>query len=76
MDRIGTVCMVDEAYDSLTTFSHFKCRTRGNSIVSNQAGLSKIRVDLLLEWMDVNLVVIDRWAVGERESPAVRSAIN
>lgn len=67
MYRVRTVCMVDEAHDSLAAFGHSESRTRGDSIVSHQASFVQVGVHLLVQRMDVNLVVVDRWASRERE---------
>lgn len=71
MNRISTISMVDEAHDSFTTLGHHQGRTGGDSIVSNQAGLAKVGIHLLLKWLDVDLIVVNWW-VAKRPNPFVR----
>lgn len=61
MNRISTISMIDEAHDSFTTLGHHQGRTGGNSIVSNQASLAEVGINLLLKWFDVDLVVVNWW---------------
>lgn len=67
MNRVRTVCVVDEAHNSFTTFGHPERRTRRDSIVSHQASLAKVGIDLLFERPNVDLVVVNWWAVCERD---------
>lgn len=68
MDRVGAISVVDEAHDRLGALAHHECRTWCDSIVANEPGLAQVRVDLLLERLDVDLIILDRWAVGEIDS--------
>jgi hypothetical protein len=69
MDRVCTIGVVDKAYDRLRSFAHHKSRTRRHAIITNQSGGTKVRVHLLGERLDVNLIVVDRWTIGESELP-------
>lgn len=63
MDRVGTVCMVDEAHNSFTALGHPHGWARGDSIVSDQTSFAKVGIDLLLKRLDVDLIVVD-WRVA------------
>lgn len=68
VNRICAITMVDEANNGFCTLLHHERRTRTDAIVANKPGLLETGIDLLLEWLDVNLIVIDRTsslAVGQ-----------
>lgn len=73
MDGICAISVVDEAHNCLSTLAHHESRSRCDAIVANESGLSEVRVDLLLERLDIDLVIINRWAVGECELPWMKS---
>jgi hypothetical protein len=51
--------MVDEAHHCFCSLAHHESRTRCHAIISNEFGLAQVRVDLLLEWLDINLIIIN-----------------
>jgi hypothetical protein len=69
MDRVCTIGVVDEAYDRLCSLAHHEGRTRCHAIITNQSGGTKVRVHLLGERLDVNLIIVDRWTIGESKLP-------
>lgn len=69
MDRVGTICVVDEPNYRLSTLRHLERGTWRNSIITNEPSLAQIGVDLLLKGLDVDFIVIDWGTVGEGERP-------
>lgn len=51
-----------------------KSRPWSYSVVGHEAGFVEARIQLYLRWFDLNLVVIDRVAIGKRE-PSVQREI-
>lgn len=48
-----------------------KCWPGGYAIIANEPGFAQIRVDLLLKWFDIDLVVVNRGTAGESELPSM-----
>ena len=58
VNRVCTVGMVDESYDSLTTLLHFESRSRNHTIITDMASFDA-RIDLKIDRLDVDFVVIN-----------------
>lgn len=59
MNRVGTISVIDEAYHSFSALLHLEGRTWSLAIISDKASLAKIRIDLLFERFDVDLIVVN-----------------
>lgn len=46
-----------------------ECWPGSHAVVANESGLAQVRVDLLLEGLDIDLVVVNRGTAGESELP-------
>jgi hypothetical protein len=53
----------------LCSLAHHESRARCHAIIAHQSGGAKVRVHLLGERLDVYLIVVDRWTIGEGELP-------
>ena len=60
VNRIRPISVVDESYNSFASLRHFEGRAWGDTVVSDESGFPKIRVDLLEERLDFDLIVVDR----------------
>jgi hypothetical protein len=69
MDGVCTIGVVDEAYYRLCSLAHHESRARCHAIITHQSGGAKVRVHLLGERLDVNLIVVDRRTIREGELP-------
>ena len=64
MDREILVAVVPKPYNCLSSLLHEEGRARRHGIVSDKLSGLQPRVDLLGEWTDIDLVVIDSVARG------------
>ena len=52
--------MVDETNNGLASLTHPKRRAGDLAIVTDESGLTQIRVDLYIDWLDLNFIVVKR----------------
>lgn len=59
MDRVWAFSIVHESHNCLCPLWDDEGRARGDSIVADQGSRQEIRVDLLLEGLDIDFVIPD-----------------
>ncbi len=59
MNSAGQGCIVDKAHHRLPTFFNHKGWARGNSVIPNENRLVLVRVNLLSELVDVDLIIVN-----------------
>lgn len=55
--------MIDKANNSLSTLAHAESGTGDTTVVTNETSFAKSRIDLDINWLDINLVVVEVGAI-------------
>ena len=63
MDGCIAVAVIDESNDRLATPLHVKDRSWGKAVVANERGGRTVGIDLLLKFLDIDLIVVDELSV-------------
>lgn len=56
----STLTMVDETNNGLASLTHPECRAGDFAIVTDESSLTQVRVDLHIDWLDLNFIVVKR----------------
>lgn len=59
MNRVWLISMIDESNNGLAAPRHVESWSRRDTIVTNKVGFPKARIDLLLKWLNFDLVIIN-----------------
>lgn len=55
--------MIDKPNNSLPTLAHAESGTGDTAVVTNKASFAKSRIDLDIDWFDIDLVIVEVGAI-------------